>query len=304
MQIVVVGSVALDTVQTPWGEAREALGGSATFFSLTAARQAEVGLVAVVGEDLPASALELLKQSGVDCTGLEMTEGKCFRWGGRYHADINHRDTLFTRLNVFEHFHPKLPESYRQVDILFLANIHPSLQLEVLDQVDRPRLTAVDTMNLWIDSARDQLLEVLRRVDLVFLNDEEVRQLSGEVSLPAAVAKVQAMGPSRVVVKKGEHGALLFDGDRRFALPALLLDKVVDPTGAGDTFAGGFLGYLASCGAMDRDAMRKAMVRGTVMAAFATEGFSVQGLQGLDEARIAARWEDLRRLTSWSEEAV
>ncbi len=299
MQIVVVGSVALDTVQTPWGEADDALGGSATYFSVTAAREARVGLVAVVGEDLPASAIELFEQRGVDLAGLERTEGKCFRWGGRYHADINRRDTLFTQLNVFEHFHPKLPPSYLDAPILFLANIHPSLQMEVLQQVEKPRLTAVDTMNLWIETAREDLLEVLGRVDMVFLNDEEVRQLSGRYALSEAVRLVQSMGPKIVVVKKGEHGALLFDGDRRFALPALILDRVVDPTGAGDTFAGGFLGHLAAREVIDHAALRRAMVEGTVMASFATEGFSVDGLRELTEETIGNRREELRRLTAW-----
>jgi sugar/nucleoside kinase (ribokinase family) len=300
MDIVVVGSVALDTVETPWGGAEEALGGSATFFSLTASHYAEVGLVAVVGEDLPASARALLERRKVDMSGLKVESGgKCFRWGGRYHADVNRRDTLFTHLNVFEHFHPQLPDNYREGGLLFLANIHPSLQLEVLKQARAPRMVAVDTMNLWIDTARDALVEVLSRVDLVFLNDEEVRLLSRKHALPEAVAAVQAMGPARVVVKKGEHGAILFDGSQRFALPALVLDRVVDPTGAGDTFAGGFLGHLARSENWDHATLREAMVQGTVMASFATEQFSVGGLDGLVPEAIAARREELRKLTDW-----
>lgn len=300
MDIVVVGSVALDTVETPWGRADDALGGSATFFSLTASHYARLGLVAVVGEDLPASARELLEGHGVDLTGLEVEPGgKCFRWGGRYHEDVNRRDTLFTHLNVFERFHPKLPEAYRDVGILFLANIHPSLQLEVLEQARAPRLVAVDTMNLWIESAREQLVGVLGRVDLVFLNDEEVRQLSGRHSLSDAVRAVQDMGPRRVVVKKGEHGAILFDGGERFSLPALVLDRVLDPTGAGDTFAGGFLGHLARSGDEDPETLREAMIQGTVMAGFATEQFSVAGLETLDAARVEARRAELRELTAW-----
>lgn len=300
MDIVVVGSVALDTVETPWGRADDALGGSATFFSLTASHYSRVGLVAVVGEDLPEGGRALLEGQKVDLSGLEVEAGgKCFRWGGRYHADVNCRDTLFTHLNVFEHFHPKLPEHYREVGILFLANIHPALQLEVLEQANAPRLVAVDTMNLWIEIARADLVRVLSRVDLVFLNDEEVRQLSGKHALPEAVAEVQAMGPRRVVVKKGEHGAILFDGDDRFALPALVLDEVIDPTGAGDTFAGGFLGHLARTGREDKASLREAMIQGTVMASFATQQFSVGGLEGLDQARIDARREELRQLTAW-----
>lgn len=300
MDIVVVGSVALDTVETPWGRADDALGGSATFFSLTASHYADVGLVAVVGEDLPKSARTLLEKHAVDLRGLEVVEGgQCFRWGGRYHENVNQRDTLFTNLNVFEHFHPKLPAEYQDVDLLFLANIHPALQLEVLKQARSPKLVAVDTMNLWIETAREDLEKLLSHVDLVFLNDEEVRLLSGEHALPEAVAAIQAMGPKRVVVKKGEHGAILFDGDQRFVMPALVLDRVVDPTGAGDTFAGGFLGYLARAGAIGHEVLREAMVQGTVMASFATQEFSVGGLECLDDAAIQARREELRKLTTW-----
>ncbi len=299
MQIVVVGSVALDSVETRWGKAENALGGSATFFSLAAARNAQVGLVAVVGEDLPQSARDLLSSKEIDTSGLQVEKGECFRWGGRYHEDMNRRDTLFTHLNVFEHFHPVLPWSFRDPELLFLANIHPSLQLEVLEQVKSPRLVAVDTMNLWIESSREELVKVLERSDLVFLNDEEVRLLSGKHSLVESVRVIQAMGPERVVVKKGEHGALLFDGAQRFALPAVVLDRVKDPTGAGDTFAGGFLGHLAGREKLDHDLLREAMIEGTVLASFAAEDFSVRGLENLRPAAVNQRREELRQLVAW-----
>jgi len=299
MQIVVVGSVALDSVETRWGKAENALGGSATFFSLAAARNAQVGLVAVVGEDLPQSARDLLSSKEIDTSGLQVEKGECFRWGGRYHEDMNRRDTLFTHLNVFEHFHPVLPWSFRDPELLFLANIHPSLQLEVLEQVKSPRLVAVDTMNLWIESSREELVKVLERSDLVFLNDEEVRLLSGKHSLVESVRVIQAMGPERVVVKKGEHGALLFDGAQRFALPAVVLDRVKDPTGAGDTFAGGFLGHLAGREKLDHDLLREAMIEGTVLASFAAEDFSVRGLENLRPAAVNQRRAELRQLVAW-----
>jgi sugar/nucleoside kinase (ribokinase family) len=299
MQIVVVGSVALDSVETRWGKAENALGGSATFFSLAAARDAKVGLVAVVGEDLPRSARDLLSSKGIDIRGLQVEKGECFRWGGRYHEDMNRRDTLFTHLNVFEHFHPVLPDSYLDAELLFLANIHPSLQLEVLEQAKNPRLVAVDTMNLWIESSREDLVAVLKRCDLVFLNDEEVCLLSGKYSLVDAVRTVQAMGPQRVVVKKGEHGAILFDGSQRFALPAVVLERVKDPTGAGDTFAGGFLGHLAGREKLDHDLLREAMIEGTVLASFAAEDFSVRGLEDLSPATVDQRRKELHQLVAW-----
>jgi sugar/nucleoside kinase (ribokinase family) len=297
VQIVVVGSIALDTIETPWGAAEDAIGGSATYASMAASYFAPVRIVGICGDDLDAATLRMLHEQGVDTAGLEVVaKGKTFRWGGRYHEDMNRRDTLFTHLNVFEHFHPKLPKSYRDSDVVFLANIHPALQLEVLAQVERPQLVAVDTMNLWIDTARDGLIEVLRHAHLLFLNDEEARQLSGKRMLLAAVESLQAMGPRWIVVKKGEHGALLFTPDERCATPAVLLHRVFDPTGAGDTFAGAFLGHLARAGRFDGDELRRAMVHGTVMASFVTEQFGVQRLAGLARSEIEARIKELADL--------
>lgn len=306
MDIVVVGSLALDSVATPWGEADDMLGGSASYFSVAASYYAPVHLVAVAGQDLPARATEIFGARGVDLAGLERVEGKTFRWGGRYHENMNQRDTLFTHLNVFEHFHPKLPESYRNSELVFLANIHPSLQLEVLDQVDQPELVAMDTMNLWIETARDDLKKVLEHVDLLFLNDEEARQLSGHDQLWPAVEAVRAMGPQWVVVKKGEHGAVLFADEERFAVPAVLLEKVFDPTGAGDTFAGGFLGHLARSrrhGELDMEVLRECMIQGTVMASFVTEQFGVDRIVDLSAGEIAARRAQLAELVRWPSSA-
>lgn len=297
MKIVVVGSIAMDTIETPWGSSEDAIGGSATYASMAASYFVPVRLVGICGDDMQPATLRMLHEHGVDTQGLEVVPGgKTFRWGGRYHEDMNRRDTLFTHLNVFEHFHPKLPDSYRDSEVVLLANIHPALQLEVLEQVRRPRLVAVDTMNLWIETARDGLLEVLRRADLLFLNDEEARQLSGKRMLPAAVEALQSFGPKWIVIKKGEHGALLFTPEERCATPAVLLHRVFDPTGAGDTFAGAFLGHLAQAGQFHGDALRQAMVYGTVMASFVTEQFGVQRLAGLAQAEIVARIKELADL--------
>lgn len=299
-RIVVVGSIALDTLHTPHGSAEDCVGGSASYAALAASFAAPVNLVAVVGTDFPTAARELFAARGIDTAGLEVVEGSTFRWGGRYHEDMNRRDTLFTHLNVFEHFHPKLPESYRDSEVVFLANIHPSLQMEVLEQVRAPRFVALDTMNLWIDIAREDLVRVLGRVDLLFVNEEEARQLTGALTVGAAARAIAEMGPKTVVVKKGEHGAILFDAEGGFHVqPAVLLDRVIDPTGAGDAFAGGFLGHLAQSGAYDPLAMRRAMVHGTVIASFTTEAFGPDRLAALEPATIEARIEALRHSTRW-----
>ncbi len=297
--IVIVGSVALDTLESPWGAASDCLGGSASYASLAATFYAPVRMVGIVGSDFPAASTQLFREKGVDTEGLEVAEGKTFRWGGRYHANMNRRDTLFTELNVFEHFHPKLPESYRDTEIVFLANIHPSLQLEVLDQVSAPRYVALDTMNLWIETARDALGEVLKRVDLIFVNDEEAAQLTGHSNLCRAVDALREMGPRHVVIKKGEHGAVLFSSDGPFALPAVLLDKVFDPTGAGDTFAGAFLGHVAREGCLDGPTLRRAMIYATVTASYATERFGADRLVEANLEDIENRISILREMTQW-----
>jgi sugar/nucleoside kinase (ribokinase family) len=299
-RIVVVGSIALDTLHTPHGSEEECVGGSASYAALAASYLAPVNLVGVVGSDFPASARDLFVARGVDLAGLEVVDGKTFRWGGRYHEDMNRRDTLFTHLNVFEHFHPKLPENYRDSEIVFLANIHPSLQMEVLAQVRAPRLVALDTMNLWIDIAREDLVRALGRVDLLFVNEEEARQLTGARSIVDAARAIRAMGPRVLVVKKGEHGALLFDAEGDvYVQAAVVLDRVVDPTGAGDAFAGGFLGHLAQSGAHDAVALRRAMVYGTVIASFTTEAFGPRRVGSLDPSEISERIATLQASTRW-----
>ena len=299
-RIVVVGSVVLDTIHTAHGSAEECVGGSASYASIAASFHAPVHLVGIVGSDFPEPARANFVKHGIDTEGLEVVEGETFRWGGRYHEDMNKRDTLFTHLNVFEHFHPKLPESYRDCEVVFLANIHPTLQMEVLEQVRSPEFVALDTMNLWIDIAKDDLIGVLERVDLLFLNDEEARQLSGKSNVVSAVRELRAMGPKAVVVKKGEHGAVLFDGDDDpYVQSTVLIERVVDPTGAGDAFAGGFLGHVARVGSSDPVTLRSAMVHGTVLASYTTEEFGLDRLTSLDVSDISRRVELLRTLTAW-----
>lgn len=299
MSITVVGSVALDTVETPWGRNEEGLGGAAVYFALAAANFSRVHLVGVVGEDFPLRHTQLLASKGIDLAGLERVPGKTFRWSGRYHADVNIRDTLDTQLNVFADFHPNVPEAARAADFLFLGNIHPTLQAEVLAQA-RPRFVAMDTMNLWIATTPDALGNVLGKVDAIIINDAECRQLTGEANVVSAARGVQALGPRIVVVKKGEHGALLFSGsDEVFALPALPLDTVVDPTGAGDSFAGGFLGSIAEAGVISSATLRRAVAYGTVVASFTCEAFGPARLAELGTSDIENRLALLRRLSAF-----
>lgn len=289
MSITVVGSIALDTVETPSGKREDCLGGAATYFALAAAHYTTVNLVGVVGDDFPPEHIELLRSKGVNLDGLEQVEGKTFRWSGRYHDDVNVRDTLDTQLNVFEHFHPKLPETARTAPYLFLGNIHPALQLEVLEQAS-PKFTALDTMNLWIDVGLDELKTVLRRIDALIINDSEAKQLTGEWTLLKCAHAIADLGPKIVVIKKGEHGCLLFMEDRTFSAPGLPLPEVVDPTGAGDSFAGGFMGYLTGRGTIDFDALRKAVIHGSVVASFTCEKFGPSRLAEIDGNDIARRY--------------
>ena len=299
MSILVVGSMAYDTVETPYARRERQLGGAATFFSLAAGPAAAVRVVAVVGDDFEAEHLELLRGRGVDLAGVARATGPSFHWSGRYHDDFIERDTLATELGVFADFAPRIPAAWRSSDYVFLANIHPALQADVLAAVSGPRLVALDTMNLWIESTRDALVALLPRVDVLMVNDSEARLLSGQRSLAAAAEAIRSLGPSRVVIKKGEHGALLFGRDTVLAVPAMILPEVVDPTGAGDSFAGGFMASLARSGA-DRDApdslFRQAMLDGTVAASFVPEGFSVEGLLGRDDAEGAARLATLQAM--------
>jgi sugar/nucleoside kinase (ribokinase family) len=265
MTVLVVGSVALDSVETPFGKADDVLGGSATFFSSAASLLTPVQLVGVVGSDYPIEKLEPLRARGVDLAGLERADGPSFRWRGRYHHDLNSAETLETQLGVFSRFSPKIPEQFRNAPFVFLGNIDPRLQLEVLKQVEKPKLVACDTMNFWIQSRRTDLIALLEHVDLVTLNDGEARQLTEKVNLVQAAKWIMDHGPTTVIIKKGEHGAFMFKGDSIFFAPAFPLESVFDPTGAGDSFAGGFIGYLARTGDLSEANMRRAVMYGSAM---------------------------------------
>jgi sugar/nucleoside kinase (ribokinase family) len=302
MSVLVVGSVALDSVETPFGKADNVLGGSGTFFSASASHFTPVQLVGVVGDDYPVDQLEPIRARGVDMSGLERASGLSFRWRGRYRHDLNSAETLETHLGVFSQFRPKIPEQFRRAPFVFLANIDPRLQLDVLRQVERPKLVACDTMNFWIESRRPELLELLRHVDLVTLNDGEVRQLTDQSNIVKAARWVMERGPKIVIVKKGEHGAYMFRDREIFFAPAYPLEDVFDPTGAGDSFAGGFMGCLARGGDLSDDSLRRAVVYGSVMGSFAVERFSVQRLLEVGPDDIARRVDEFRRLIAFEHE--
>jgi sugar/nucleoside kinase (ribokinase family) len=297
MSILVVGSVALDTVETPFGRADDALGGSATFFSAAASLFGPVQLVGVVGDDYPLHALGFLAERGVDLAGLEQAHGESFRWSGVYAFDLNTRETLETRLGVFADFEPKIPEGFRDAEWVFLGNIDPELQLGVLDQVHQPKFVACDTMNLWIDIKRDRLLELLKRVDLLLVNDAEARQLSGDFNLSRAARWIMDRGPRYLIIKKGEHGAILFTPQSVFFAPGFPLEEVFDPTGAGDAFAGGFMGHLAQGGRVDDGDLRRAVIYGSVLGSFAVERFSVERFKDLTAEEIEDRVRAFREMT-------
>ncbi|MDG2282035.1 MAG: PfkB family carbohydrate kinase [Longimicrobiales bacterium] len=299
MSILCVGSVALDSVETPFGKADRVLGGSAVYFSAAATVFNPVQLVGVVGDDYPVDELRFLEERGADLSGIEHASGKSFFWAGRYHYDLNTRDTLDTQLGVFAEFEPKIPDSFRDARFVFLGNIDPALQHDVLNQVTAPEVVACDTMNFWIEGAREPLLELLGRVRILMVNDEEVRQLAGQANLLKAARWVQDQGPEIVVVKKGEHGAILFTDDWMFHVPGFPLEEVFDPTGAGDSFAGGFMGHLARSGEVTPATLRQAMVFGSALGSFACERFSVERLQELHTDDVAARVEEFRRLTAF-----
>lgn len=298
MTVLVVGSVALDSVETPLGRADDALGGSATYFAASASHHTPVQLVGVVGNDYPMDKLRVLEARGVDLSGLEQTDGESFRWRGRYRHDLNSAETLETRLGVFSHFRPKIPAQFKRAKYVFLGNIDPRLQIEVLSQVDKPKLVACDTMNFWIESRRDDLIQLLGKVDLITLNDAEARQLTEEANLVRAARWIMARGPKTVVIKKGEHGAFMFHADRVFFAPAYPLDSVFDPTGAGDSFAGGFMGYLAKTDDLSEANLRRAVVYGSVMGSFVVEGFSITRLLEIGSDDIARRVAEFHRLVS------
>ena len=292
MSLMTIGTVAFDDIETPFGRAEKVVGGACTYISWAASYFIrDIKLVSIVGDDFPQSELQLMEERGVDLAGLEIVpDKKTFFWAGRYHQNMNQRDTLVTDMNVLADFDPVLPDSYRDCDYVMLGNLTPEIQLKVIRQLDRrPKIIALDTMNFWMDVAMDGLLEVLREVDLLTINDEEARQLSGEYSLIAAARKIFTMGPRFLVVKKGEHGALLFAADRVFYAPALPLTQVKDPTGAGDTFAGGFMGYLAKTDDTSFDNLKRAIIYGSAMASFCVEEFSLDRLKTLDETAIQLR---------------
>src|SRR5438132_4193943 len=297
LKLLVVGSVALDTVKTPFGEQHDVLGGSAAFFATAASYFTPVSLIAVVGKDFPEVHLKFLQMRGIDLTGLERRPGKTFRWRGEYSHQLNEARTLETHLNVFETFRPQIPETYRSPDLLFLANIDPELQHTVLQQVKRPRLVACDTMNFWIEGKRSALLRLLKEVDVLIINDGEARALGGDPNLVKVARTIRMAGPSTLIVKRGEYGVLLFSGERIFAAPAFPLEQVKDPTGAGDCFAGGFMGFLASTGNLSEEAFCRAVIFGSVMASFAVEEFSLDRLRQLAYKEIEDRFKAFKRLT-------
>ncbi len=297
MSILVVGSVAFDSVETPFGKADDVLGGSATYFSTSASYFTDVSLVAVVGEDFPDEHVAVLEERGVDLEGLTRVPGETFRWKGRYDFDLNQAHTLETHLNVFSDFNPVLPESYRDAEFLFLANIDPELQLKVLEQVKNPKFIACDTMNFWIESKPEVLGELFKKVDLVVINEGEAREFAGEASLVKAAAKIMDGGPRILIVKRGEYGALMFNGPSIFSAPAYPLEDIFDPTGAGDTFAGGLMGYIANTGDITEEGLRQAIIFGSTMASFNVEAFSLDRLKSLTRQEINARFGEFKRLT-------
>ncbi len=296
LPILVVGSVAIDDVETPSGHRPESLGGSANYFSVSASMFAPVRLVGVVGDDFPESHVDALAQRGIDLDGLERVDGKTFRWKGRYASEGADAETLDTQLNVFETFQPKIPEQHKDTPIVFLGNIHPMLQVDVLDQIDAPRFSAADTMNFWIQGEREALKSMIRRLDMLIINETEASLLAEEGNIYDAADVIRGMGPRVLVIKRGAYGAIIFHPEGLFTVPAYPLRKVVDPTGAGDSFAAGFMGSLAEQGAFGFAALKRAAIYGTVMASFACEGFSMDGVISLERSKVEARADQLRQM--------
>jgi sugar/nucleoside kinase (ribokinase family) len=297
MSLLVVGSIALDSIFTPFGETADALGGSAVYFSVAGSLLHPVQVVGVVGSDFPVGELERLAPRGIDWSGVERAEGESFRWKGKYSYDLQSRETLETRLGVFADFQPKLPENFRSARFVFLGNIDPELQLGVLSQVRQPSLVVCDTMNYWIQSKKATLVELLGRVDVLMVNDSEARELSGDWNIHRAGRWILQHGPTRVVIKQGEHGALLIEPSRTFYVPAYPLENVFDPTGAGDAFAGGFMAYLARTGSVSEDDIRRAMVVGATMGSYAVEQFGIRGFDRIALADVGARVKGFEDLT-------
>jgi len=297
MSILVVGSVAIDSVETPFGVGENVLGGSATYFSTSASFFTDVNLVGIIGDDFPQEHIDFLKSRNIDLRGLVRESGKTFHWKGKYGFDLNEAQTLDTQLNVFQTFRPQIPAEYADTEYLILANIDPELQLEVLAQVKNPRVIACDTMNFWISSKPEVLKKVISRVDFFIINEGEARQLSGEVNLVKAAKAILSMGAKNLIIKRGEYGVLLFTKDSIFAAPAYPLEKVFDPTGAGDTFAGGFMGYLANTGNVSEEGIRQAIIFGSVMASFNVEDFSLDRLRTLQYSEIDERYRSFKAMT-------
>lgn len=303
MKIVSVGTVAFDAIETPFGKTDKIVGGACTYISLSAAYfNDSPNLISVVGEDFPKETIDLFKQRGINTEGLQIKEGeKTFFWSGKYHQDMNTRDTIDTQLNVLESFDPVVPNSYQDCDILMLGNLTPSVQMKVIQQMEkRPKLIVLDTMNFWMEIAMDDLKEVINQIDVLTINDEEARLLSGEHSLRKAAKIILQMGPKYLIIKKGEHGALLFGDNNIFYAPALPLEEVFDPTGAGDTFAGGFVGHLSTCDSINWEAMKKAIIVGSAMASFTVEKFGIEKLVDLDKNQIEERINEFKKLVSFN----
>jgi sugar/nucleoside kinase (ribokinase family) len=301
-KLLIVGTVAFDAIETPFGKTDKILGGAGTYIGLSASFfNLQSAIVSVVGEDFPQEYLDLLLERNVDISGLEVVKGgKTFFWSGRYHNDLNSRDTLDTQLNVLADFQPKVPQNFKNADVVMLGNLHPIVQSSVLDQMEtKPKLVVLDTMNFWMDCALPELLEVIKRVDVITINDEEARQLSGEYSLVKAAAKIQSMGPKYVVIKKGEHGALLFHDLEVFFAPALPLEEVFDPTGAGDTFAGGFAGFITQSENVSFENMKNAVIYGSNLASFCVEKFGTERMIDLDKKEVVARLKQFKSLTQF-----
>lgn len=295
--ILTVGSVAFDSVKTPFGEVSRVVAGAATYFSIAASYFTDVRLVGVVGDDFGDEHLAVFADRRIDLDGLQRVAGETFRWRGEYSFDLNTRETIYTHLNVFEDFQPQIPDRFRSSPFVFLANIHPSLQLDVLNQVQEPEFVALDTMNYWIEGTPDELRKVLQRVDVLVINDAEARELSGEANLVKAARVIQEMGPRRIVIKRGEYGVLMTRDDGFFAVPGLPLEEVFDPTGAGDTFAGGFVGFLAAAPVITDDVVTQAIIAGSAMASFAVEDFGLDRLVGLTGEQVTRRFAEFKRLT-------
>ena len=305
MKLLVVGSVAFDAIETPFGKTDKILGGAATYIGIASSiLNVKSGIVSVIGGDFPQADLDMLTARGVNIEGIEMVkEGKTFFWSGKYHNDLNSRDTLVTEVNVLENFDPKIPESMQDAEILMLGNLHPGVQLSVLERMkNRPKLVILDTMNFWMDSAWDTLMKMIAKTDVITINDEEARQLSGEYSLVKAAKKIHEMGPEFVIIKKGEHGAVLFHNGKIFAIPALPLEEVFDPTGAGDTFAGGFAAYLAKKEDFSFETMKSALIVGSAMASFTVEKFGTEKLQEVTEREMIGRIKNFKDLTTFEVE--